>query len=188
MMSARKLAIRLIAAGFGVFAMTAAMAVAPANAQEGDPEVGASAWRSGQCKDCHGWAGDGVPENRQASGPNLRESLLSPEQMLEVIRCGRPGTDMPSFRANAWTDIIPCYGMTEPLAGAMAPEVGGRTLGDRTIAGLVAFIFRDFVGQGPVTQEYCLETIGEDSTRCEGYPTEAAIEAELEAAEADHGG
>jgi mono/diheme cytochrome c family protein len=174
----------MISAGIGAFALSAAMAVSPAAAQEGDPEVGASAWRSGECKDCHGWAGDGVPENNQSAGPNLRESLLSAEQMVEVIRCGRPGTDMPSFRRNAWTDIIPCYGMTAPLEGAMAPNFGGRMIGDRTINGLVAFIMRDFVGQGPVSREYCVEVIGADSSRCDAYPTEA----EIEAAEDEHGG
>lgn len=158
-----------------------------ASAQEGDPEVGAAAWRAGECKQCHGWAGDGVPENNQAEGPSLRISALTPEMMLEVIRCGRPGTDMPSFRQNAWTEIIPCYGMTEPLQGAQAVNIAGRTLGDRTINGLVAFIFRDFVDQGPVTREYCWEIIGPDSVRCDGYPTEEELAAEAAAADEDHG-
>lgn len=175
---------RFVSGASAAFMLAAFGMASGAQAQEGDPERGADAWRSGECKQCHGWAGDGVPENNQSEGPSLRISLLSPEQMVEVIRCGRPGTPMPSFRNNAYTDIIPCYGLTEPIEGAMAVDLGGRMLGDRTIDGLVAFIFRDFVDQGPVTREYCWEIIGEDSTRCDAYPPAAEVEGES----SDHGG
>jgi hypothetical protein len=39
------------------------------------------------------------------------------------------------------------------------------------------FILQDFAGQGPVSREYCWAIIGPDSTRCDGYPTEAEIAA-----------
>jgi hypothetical protein len=66
--------------------------------------------------------------------------------------------------------------MIQPLEGAMAPVLEN-PIGDRTINGLVAFIFRDFVGQGPVTREYCFQIVGEGETRCEAYPTEAEVAA-----------
>jgi mono/diheme cytochrome c family protein len=180
-MAKGRIQLRLAAIVTGVFAIVMAGSAGSAFAQDGDPEIGADAWRSGVCKQCHGWAGDGVPENNQSAGPSLRLSLLTPEQMVEAIRCGRPGTDMPSFRRNAWTEIIPCYSMTAPLEGAMAPVIES-PLGDRTINGLVAFIFRDFVDQGPVTREYCWEIVGRDSTRCDAYPTEEEVAAEAAAA------
>lgn len=146
-------------------------------AQEGDPSLGERVWRDlSNCADCHGWAGDGVPDIPQEQGANLRESLLTPEMALEVIRCGRPGTQMPSFRRNTWSEIIPCYGMTEPLAPGMQPERSESPLSDRFIEGLVAFLFQDFIGQGPVTREYCVGVFGEGSARCNSYPPAADLE------------
>lgn len=167
---------RLLAAFTFVVGLAISAFAGTASAQEGDPGIGADAWRSAACKQCHGWAGDGVPEDNQSQGANLRDSLLNFEQLVEAIRCGRPGTAMPSFRRNAWTDIIPCYGMTQPLEGAMSPVIEA-PLGDRTINGLAAFILQDFAGQGPVSREYCWAIIGPESTRCDGYPTEAEIAA-----------
>ncbi|HUV32501.1 MAG TPA: c-type cytochrome [Devosiaceae bacterium] len=174
--------------------LAALISVAPAVAQDGDAEAGAAAWRTGPCKDCHGWAGDGQPDVSQFNGANLRTTALGPEDVTEVIRCGIPGTEMPSWRNNAWTEIIPCFGMTEPLDQGQ-PNKGGRTLGDRTINNLVAFIFRDFVGQETVTREYCEQINGADSTRCPPYPSEAEVmaaqtaeaEAPAPAGDPDHG-
>ena len=174
---------RAIVAAGALFGLAASAFVGLAIAQDGDPELGSDRWRSGACKQCHGWAGDGVPEDNQSEGISLRISLLSPEQMAEVIKCGRPGTGMPSFRNNAWTDIVPCYGMTARLADGLQPAMEGG-LTDRSINGLVAFIFEDFVDQGPVTREYCHEIVGADASRCEAYPTAAEVAAE--AGDADH--
>lgn len=151
-------------------------ATVPASAQIGDPELGERVWREiSNCADCHGWAGDGVPDIPQEQGADLRESLLTPEFAFEVIRCGRPGTAMPAFRRNTWSEIIPCYGMTEPMAPGMQPERSESPLSDRFIEALVAFVFQDFVGQGPVTHEYCVGVFGDDSLRCNRYPAAAEV-------------
>lgn len=150
--------------------------IGPAAAQVGDPELGERVWREiSNCADCHGWAGDGVPDIPQEQGADLRESFLTPELAFEVIRCGRPGTAMPSFRRNTWSEIIPCYGMTEPMAPGMQPERSESPLSDRFIEALVAFVFQDFAGQGPVTREYCVGVFGDDSVRCNRYPAAAEI-------------
>lgn len=159
----------------------------PSLAQNGDPDLGARVWRDlSNCGDCHGWAGDGIPNVAQESGANLRDSLLTPaavDFVIETIRCGRPGTAMPSFRRNTWSDIIPCYGMTEPLAPGVQPERSQSPLSDRFIEALVAFIFRDFIGAGPVTREYCASVFSEGNVRCDAYPTEAELAAAGTAAE-----
>ena len=175
-MLALKLHVRKAAVFSAVFGVTLAAFAMTAEAQEGDADLGADAWQSAACKQCHGWAGDGVPEDNQQDGVSLRETLLTAEFLIETIRCGRPGTGMPSFRRNAWTEIIPCYGLTQPPEGAFAPAIES-PIGDRTINNLVAFILRDFAGQGPVSREYCWLRVGPDSTRCDGYPTEAEIAA-----------
>jgi len=151
-------------------------------AQEGDADAGAEIWRTAQCQQCHGWAADGIGVNPQMEGPSLRDTFLLPAMVADVIKCGRPGTAMPMFRNNAWTPIVPCYGRTEPMADNM-PIPGDRTFSDRAINNIVAFLFRDIVGAGPVTNEYCIAFLGPDSARCAGYPTEAEIAADA----ADHG-
>lgn len=148
----------------------------PATAQAvGDPDAGRTTWLAAPCQQCHGWAADGVGTINQMEGPSLRGTFLTPELMAEVIRCGRPGTVMPSFRTNSWTTIVPCYGMTAPMEGRLQPVPGETTYSDRAINNIVAFLFRDIVGKGPVTQEFCVEMLGPDSARCPAYPRAADL-------------
>ena len=174
-----------LAVGSVAFAILAAPFVSfPAVAQEGDPEFGETTWKSAPCQECHGWAGDGVPETPQYEGANLRQSFLGPEDVAEVIKCGIPGTYMPSFRNNAWTEHVPCYGMSEPMEAPLQPSQGERMFGDRAINGLVAFLFRDIIQKGPVTREYCTEMLGPESPRCTAYPPAAEVAAAGNAAAA----
>jgi hypothetical protein len=170
---------RSIGATLALVVLAASYATTPASAQDGDPGLGERVWREiANCGDCHGWAGDGVPDIAQRSGANLRDSFLTPELAefaIETIRCGRPGTQMPSFRRNTWTDIIPCYGMNEPMEGGLQPARADSPLSDRFIEALVAFIFRDFIGAGPVTREYCQTVFSVNSQRCTAYPTEVEL-------------
>jgi len=146
-------------------------------AQQGDAEAGKRIWReTTNCKDCHGWSGDGVPEIPQMEGANLRLSGLDAEMAREIIRCGIPGTLMPSFRRNTWSQIIPCYGMTEPMEADMQPSPSQGPLPDRSIDALLAFLFKEVINVGPVTFEYCESYFGAGSLRCNDYPKQAAVE------------
>ncbi|MCC6983298.1 MAG: cytochrome c [Bauldia sp.] len=150
---------------------------APAQDLGGDPDLGARVWRElSVCAECHGWAGDGVPDIPQFGGANLRETALTPELAYETIRCGRPGTSMPAFFRGAWSERIPCYGMTAPMERGVQPDAAATPLADRYIKAVVAFIFRDFAGQGPVTREYC-ESVFSNAARCSAYPPAAATPA-----------
>lgn len=173
-------------AGRSLFAAVAAIGLTMfgGSAFAQDADAGAELWRTSQCQQCHGWAADGIGVNAQMEGPSLRDTFLLPNMVADVIKCGRPGTAMPTFRNNAWTPIIPCYGRTEPMEGNMQPAPGERMYSDRAIDNIVAFLFRDIVGAGPVTNEYCIAFLGAESARCAGYPTEAEIAADA----ADHGG
>ena len=46
----------------------------------------------GICLQCHGWDGNGLGRNPRSQGEaaRLRESALTPEQLREVVACGRP--------------------------------------------------------------------------------------------------
>ena len=138
----------------------------------GDPAAGLQVWKSGaNCRECHGWAANGQQElPQQPQGANLRLTTLTQEQMVEVVRCGRPATEMPYFGGNAtWGANGKCYGMTRAEAGPMMPVKADGSLSDRQIANIVAYIFASLVGKGPVTQVECDAFFGPGQAKCAGY-------------------
>jgi cytochrome c553 len=63
------------------------------------------------CQFCHGINGDGRGDARSPGmAANLHETRLNREQLIEVIACGRPGTEMPHFDKYAYEDTD-CYGL-----------------------------------------------------------------------------
>jgi hypothetical protein len=158
--------------------MVAGTIAGSANAQQvaatGDPAYGMQVWRTvANCKDCHGWAANGDPELEQApAGANLRETAMDAEQLVEVIRCGLPGTQMPYFGASrAWSTNFPCYGMTAADAGDLIPARGDTGLNDRQLQGLAAYIL---TLEGAPTKEECELFFGPTSSRCGPLPSAAA--------------
>ena len=123
----------------------------------GDPERGRVVFRSiGYCVNCHGWAGDGKSgTNLQAPiGPNLRETGLDREALLDVIGCGRPGTPMPYHDRAAYRDGR-CSGMSlADFAVGMAPA-RGKVFSDGDVANVVAFLEAYVIGRGEPTYEEC---------------------------------
>jgi mono/diheme cytochrome c family protein len=104
----------------------------------------------GGCNQCHGSNGDGVGDDARESGANLRESALDKETMIEVISCGRPGTNMPYFEKFSYTDDR-CYGMTAEDIGEDKPQPPLRNfLPKRDIEKVADYILETFVGKGSV--------------------------------------
>src|SRR3984957_4660457 len=90
-----------------------AVAIAFAGACRAEDEArvkaGVAAWRSSGCSECHGPFADGEKERDEApTGANLRTTRLDDATLAETIRCGRPGTGMPSFGEDAYARG--CYG------------------------------------------------------------------------------
>jgi len=153
----------------GILAVSGA---APVIAQDGDPVLGKRIWLStANCKDCHGTLANGVQEiPQEPQGYNLRITSLSPEEMRDVVRCGRPGGLMPYFQRSAWTDRGLCYGMTAQDAGDLIPDRADRMLTDRVLDALIAMIYAEFVGKAAITFEMCVDFVGEGNSRCNEFP------------------
>lgn len=162
-------AVALSALGFATPA--AAQAAAP------DPTAvaaGRGIWTSkANCQICHGWAGDGEKmDNQMPDGANIRETFLTRDEIIEVIKCGKPGLGMPAFDRTAYTANNKCYGMTKAdltksgqvLADALAP------LTDREILTLVDFLFAKVIGKGPVTRASCTSLYDREAEVCKGLP------------------
>jgi len=123
------------------------------------------------CQYCHGWAGDGAGGGQSPGGAaNLRRSQLDRATLITVIRCGVPGTAMPRFDEDAYSDKR-CYGMTEADLGARTPPLPpSTTLPPRDIEVLADYLRAKVIGRGAITREECFETLGERVRSCSDYP------------------
>jgi mono/diheme cytochrome c family protein len=101
------------------------------------------------CQFCHGPEGDGRGDPRSpGKAANLHETKLDRAQLIEVISCGRPGSDMPHFDKFAYEDTK-CYGglTVEQVGKNMPPFPHSTSLNQREIAAVVDYILATFVGK-----------------------------------------
>jgi hypothetical protein len=126
----------------------------------------------GSCQYCHGWDGGG-DIGYGGVAANLRETPLDRAGLIETISCGRPGTAMPFHDRRAWSEDLPCYGMTEAEAefdeSYPHPPQPVSMLHPREIEAVTDFILAVYVGQGAPTYEECVAFWGEDTRQCESY-------------------
>jgi mono/diheme cytochrome c family protein len=132
-----------------------------ANAQD-DAKVraGLEAWKTSGCAECHGAFADGEKQRDEApTGANLRQSRLDDATLRETIRCGRPGTGMPKFGADAYTPRG-CYGKpAEPPPAALYP--GARDLSTEELDAIVVYLRARVMGRRAVTREECVFYYGD---------------------------
>jgi cbb3-type cytochrome c oxidase subunit III len=102
----------------------------------------------GDCQFCHGINGDGRGDPRSPGrAANFHETTLTRAQMIEVIACGRPGTEMPHFDKYAYEDTD-CYGLKGKDLGADMPhDPHSTSLAKREIEAVTDYIFATFVGK-----------------------------------------
>jgi mono/diheme cytochrome c family protein len=89
--------------------------------------AGEAAWNKAACLQCHGSAGEGGSGGEFPAGPSLRTTQLNRVLLVDTIRCGRPGTQMPAWLDGAYTEIS-CYGLPKgpPPAGLdLTPVLSG---------------------------------------------------------------
>jgi len=100
------------------------------------------------CQFCHGVNGDGRGDPRSpGKAPDLHRTRLDREQLIEVIACGRPGSEMPHFDKYAY-DAKDCYGLSaEELGKNIPPDPHSTSLNKREISALADFILATFVGK-----------------------------------------
>jgi mono/diheme cytochrome c family protein len=100
------------------------------------------------CQFCHGIDGDGRGDPRSpGQAANLHKTILNREQLIEVIACGRPGTEMPHFDKFAYEDKS-CYGRTAAEFGSDTPhDPHSTSLTKREIEAVADYIIAKFVGK-----------------------------------------
>ena len=118
-------------------------------AQAQDVSFGERLFRDkADCQFCHGIDGDGRGDPRSPGrAANLHETHLNREQLVEVIACGRPGTEMPHFDKYAYEDTN-CYGLGGKDLGNDAPHYPHSTsLTRREIEAVADYVIKTFVGK-----------------------------------------
>jgi mono/diheme cytochrome c family protein len=100
------------------------------------------------CQFCHGPDGDGRGDPRSpGQAANLHKTILNRDQLIEVIACGRPGTEMPHFDKYAYEDKT-CYGATAADLGDSTPHDPHSTpLTKREIEAVADFLMKTYVGK-----------------------------------------
>jgi Cytochrome C oxidase, cbb3-type, subunit III len=120
------------------------------------------------CQACHGWAGDGRKMDTQMpDGANLRETALDRQDLIIVIKCGRPGTGMPAFDRLAYSDGR-CYGLKQADLRASGSHMTDppATLQLREIDTIVDFLLAKVVKQGAMDHAKCIEFWGSEVEAC----------------------
>jgi mono/diheme cytochrome c family protein len=124
-----------------------AMTVSAASAQ--DVSFGQRLFQEkADCQFCHGPEGDGHGDPRSpGKASDLHKTMLAREQLIEVVTCGRVGTEMPYFDKYAYEERK-CRGLSEADVGKdMPPVPHSNSLTQREIAAVVEYILARFVGK-----------------------------------------
>ena len=100
------------------------------------------------CQFCHGVNGDGHGDPRSpGKAPDLHKTRLDHDHLIEVIGCGRPGSEMPHFDKYAYDDKG-CYGLSAAeLGNKVPPDPHSTSLTKREISALVDYLLATFVGK-----------------------------------------
>lgn len=137
--------------------------LSPANAQT--PSPGRKVYEKANCIGCHKWHGGGGGGYGGAA-LSLRETGLEKEQIVEVVRCGRPGTGMPYHDRESYT-AKSCYGMGKDDAGKDLPPRARTFLNDTEIDAVAEYILTAMKAKGPATHEDCLAFWGQNAKECQ---------------------
>jgi mono/diheme cytochrome c family protein len=131
------------------YAVAAILLLSPGPIRAQDTAFGQRLFQDkADCQFCHGIDGDGRGDPRSpGQAADLHKIILNREQLIEVIACGRPGTEMPHFDKFAYEDKS-CYGRTAAELGADTPhDPHSTSLTKREIEAVADYIFAKFVGK-----------------------------------------
>ncbi|SRR6266568_6478962 len=128
---------------------TALFLLLPAVAHSQDMSFGQRLYQDkADCQFCHGPNGDGHGDPRSpGKAADLHKTTLDREHLIELISCGRPGSEMPHFDKFAYEDTK-CYGLSAAEVGRnMPPYPHSTSLTQREIAAVADYILATFAGK-----------------------------------------
>lgn len=143
---------------------------AGAQVSERDLERGKELYREkATCLYCHGWHGNGESSQYGGNALSLRATQLDRDQLIEVVKCGRPGTAMPHHDAYAYTDKR-CYGLTAADLKEAVPPEPKSTMPPREVELVVDYVIAVLKGKPPEpTLAECQAFWGQSTRVCDEY-------------------
>ena len=114
-------------------------------------DYGLNVYKKGNCMGCHSWHGKGGGHGAAVS---LRNTNLTLNEIINVIKCGRPGTGMPYFLRKAYKEEK-CYDTTfEDYDGSYRPVSSKKFLSSKQIEAVSIFI-REVLQNKRLDKNYC---------------------------------
>jgi mono/diheme cytochrome c family protein len=136
-------------------------------AQSADTDAGKAVFKRANCFGCHKWHGNGGG-GYGGDALSLRKTQLTREQIVETIKCGRPGTGMPFFMRGAY-DSVKCYGMDRQEVGAQIPPEANVFLRPPDVEAVADYVLTHIKGKGEPTYSECTDFFGDTSRVCDIY-------------------
>jgi mono/diheme cytochrome c family protein len=165
-----------LAPAFGIalgIALGSAVAVAPGRAQDAGAHhqggEGKRVYQRANCVGCHKWHGDGGG-GYGGSALSLRATQLDREQIIEVVRCGRPGTGMPYHLRGAY-DGDGCYGAKRDDLGKDVPVEAAGFLRPPEVEAVADYVLAAIKGHGEPGYADCAAFFGDGARVCNTYRT-----------------
>ena len=116
-----------------------------------EQKYGLNVYKKGNCMGCHSWHGKGGGHGAAVS---LRNTELTLNEIINVIKCGRPGTGMPYFLRKAYK-AEKCYGTTfEDYDGSNRPVNSQKFLSSKQIEAVSIFV-KEVLQNRKLDKNYC---------------------------------
>ena len=113
---------------------------------------GLNVYKKGNCMGCHSWHGKGG--GGYGAGVSLRNMNLTLNEIVNVIKCGRPGTGMPYFLRKAYKEEK-CYDTTfEDYDDSYRPVSSKRFLSPKQIEAVSIFV-KEVLHNRKLNKNYC---------------------------------
>ena len=114
-------------------------------------KYGLNVYKKGNCMGCHSWDGKGGGHGAAVS---LRNTELTINEIIYVIKCGRPGTGMPYFLKKAYKEEK-CYDTTfEDYDEFNRPVNSQKFLSSKQIEAVSIFV-REVLQNKKLDRNYC---------------------------------
>ena len=130
---------------------------------------GVAVYKKANCVGCHKWHGDGGGGYGGAA-LSLRKTILTRDQIIETVKCGRPGVGMPFHIRDIYDDETkPCFGLGRAdLTGQMPPS-GAVFLRQPEIEAVADYVLANIKGKGDVNLADCEAFFGKNNRQCSQY-------------------
>ena len=121
-------------------------------------------YKKANCMGCHSWHGKGG--GGYGAGVSLREPSYEITELINIIKCGIPGTGMPYFDKKSYK-TEKCYGtLKEDYTETEMPKNSITFLNERQIKSLATFVYTELQNK-ELDKQYCVKFFKKGSKICE---------------------